>query len=160
MTARPEKKSSATTTKDRSRGRVLLVADEEQGLLADALHLRRIDVVGVSTATAALVSLQRSRPHVVIVNPQAGVATTSWRECWPRMVICAPDPAGSSPATLELRKSVLASGAFDYFELREFDLLVFRTEQPAALRQQIDRLRSDVDLDALTGLHRGVFARR
>jgi diguanylate cyclase (GGDEF)-like protein len=155
MTARAEKKSNATSTKDRSRGRVLLVADEEQGLLADALHLRRIDVVGVSTATAALVSLQRSRPHVVIANPQAqGLRDNELA----RMLAQNGDGvplilAGSSPATLELRKSALASGAFDYFELpREFDLLVFRTEQLVALRQKIDRLRSDADLDALTGL--------
>jgi diguanylate cyclase (GGDEF)-like protein len=154
MTAQTEKRSGSNT-KDRSRGRVLIVADEEQTLLIEALALRKIDVVGVSTATAALVSLQRSRPHIVVANPQAqGLRDNELA----RMLAQSGDGiplvlAGSAPATLESRKSALTSGAFDYFELpREFDLLVERIRQLVALRQKIDRLRADADLDALTGL--------
>jgi len=44
-------------------------------------------------------------------------------------------------------------GAFDYFELpAEHDLLVEKTLQLVLLRQKIDRLRADADLDSLTGL--------
>jgi diguanylate cyclase (GGDEF)-like protein len=47
----------------------------------------------------------------------------------------------------------MAEGAFDYFTLAtEFDLLIERTEQLVLLRQKIDRLRADADLDSLTGL--------
>jgi len=61
--------------------------------------------------------------------------------------------AGSAPATRETRMAALCDGAFDYFELPvEVDLLVKRIEQLIALRQKIERLRADADLDALTGL--------
>jgi two-component system, chemotaxis family, response regulator WspR len=61
--------------------------------------------------------------------------------------------AGSQPATLDVRYAALLEGAFDYFELPvELDLLIERTQQLVALRQKIDRLRADADLDSLTGL--------
>ena len=60
---------------------------------------------------------------------------------------------GKEPATTENRLSALVSGAFDYFELpRELELLIERTHQLVTLRQTIDRLRADADLDHLTGL--------
>src|SRR5205085_5627948 len=60
---------------------------------------------------------------------------------------------GSDPATIAMRHAALVEGAFDYFELPlEFDLLIERTQQLVLLRQQIDRLRADADLDSLTGL--------
>src|SRR4030095_16677941 len=68
MNAAAEKKSVAA---NRARGRVLLVTDDDLSSLVQTLAKSQIDVVGVSTGTAALVSLQRSRPHLVIANPNA-----------------------------------------------------------------------------------------
>jgi len=61
--------------------------------------------------------------------------------------------AGSEAANLERRRDALSKGAFDYFQLpSESDLLVARVEQLVAIRQKIDTLRADADLDHLTGL--------
>jgi diguanylate cyclase (GGDEF)-like protein len=61
--------------------------------------------------------------------------------------------AGAMPATHENRIGALREGAFDYFELpAELDLLVARSQQLIVLRQKIEKLREDADLDALTGL--------
>ena len=154
MSARAEKQNSAKTT-DRSRGRVLLIADDDQTRFVEAVTVRGINVVGVANGAAALVSLQRSRPHVVVANPAARglrirelMKTLSQSDDGIPLVL-----AGSHPATIEIRHAALLEGAFDYFELPlELDLLVERTQQLVALRQKIDRLRADADLDSLTGL--------
>jgi diguanylate cyclase (GGDEF)-like protein len=143
------------TPKDRSRGRVLLIADEDQSRLIQTLDRRGIEVVGVSNGAAALVSLQRSRPHLVIANSTTrGLRISELSRMLAQaedgipMVLVGPDE--SSVAT---RHAAMLDGAFDYYELpEEFDLLVERTQQLIALRQKIDRLRTDADLDALTGL--------
>ena len=60
---------------------------------------------------------------------------------------------GSEPSTVALRRAAMLEGAFDYFTLPgELDLLIERTQQLVLLRQKIDRLRADADLDSLTGL--------
>jgi diguanylate cyclase (GGDEF)-like protein len=60
---------------------------------------------------------------------------------------------GSEPSSVAIRRAAMIEGAFDYFALAtEFDLLIERTEQLVLLRQKIDRLRADADLDSLTGL--------
>ena len=154
MSARAEKQNSAKTT-DRSRGRVLLIADDDQTRFVEAVTARGINVVGVASGAAALVSLQRSRPHLVVANPAARglrirelLKTLSQSDDGIPLVL-----AGSHPATVEIRHAALLEGAFDYFELPlELDLLVERTQQLVALRQKIDRLRADADLDSLTGL--------
>lgn len=154
MSARAEKQNSAKTT-DRSRGRVLLIADDNQTSFVDALRERGINVVGVASGAAALVSLQRSRPHLVVANPAArGLRIRELARTLAQSADGIPLVlAGSQPATLEIRHAALLEGAFDYFELPlELDLLIERTQQLVALRQTIDRLRSDADLDALTGL--------
>lgn len=154
MSARAERRNTAKTT-DRSRGRVLLIADDDQTRFVEAVTARGINVVGVANGTAALVSLQRSRPHLVVANPSArGLRIRELArmlaqsdEGIPLVLI------GSQPATVELRHAALLEGAFDYFELPfEFELLIERTQQLVVLRQTIDRLRADADLDALTGL--------
>src|SRR4030095_5827870 len=68
MNAAAEKRRTAA---NRARGRVLLVTDDDLSSLIQILSEKQIDVVDVSTGTAALVSLQRSRPHLVIANPNA-----------------------------------------------------------------------------------------
>jgi diguanylate cyclase (GGDEF)-like protein len=152
MSAHAEKKDKSA---DRTRGRVLLITDDDLSSLIETLSGRQIQVVGVSTGTAALVSLQRSRPHLVIANPNArGLRVREFA----RMLINSNDGiplvlVGTDPATVQRRQEALQSGAFDYFQLpSEFELLVERTQQLVELRQKIDNLRADADLDHLTGL--------
>ena len=154
MSARTEKRNTGKAT-DRSRGRVLLIADDDQTRFVEAVTGRGINVVGVATGAAALVSLQRSRPHLVVANPAArGLRVRELAKSLAQSDDAVPLVlAGSHPATVEIRHAALLEGAFDYFELPlEFDLLIERTQQLVLLRQQIDRLRADADLDALTGL--------
>lgn len=154
MSARAEKRDTGRTT-DRSRGRVLLIADDDQTRFVETITARGINVVGVANGAAALVSLQRSRPHVVVANPAArGLRIRELAKMLSQSDDGVPLVlAGSQPATLDVRHAALVEGAFDYFELPlEFELLIERTQQLVALRQKIDQLRSDADLDALTGL--------
>jgi diguanylate cyclase (GGDEF)-like protein len=139
----------------RSRGRVLLILDDDQSMFIEPLASRNIDVVGVSRGAAALVSLQRTRPHIVIANLTARglkiselVKTLDQSEDGIPLLLI-----GREPATVDNRYAALVDGAFDYFEVpRELSLLVERTQQLVAFRQKIDRLRADADLDHLTGL--------
>lgn len=154
MTSHAKKKNEPDAN-DRSRGRVLLISDQSQASYVEALEARGIEVVGVSSGPAALVSLQKSRPHVVVANPSASglrvgelAKTLAQTKDGIPLVL-----AGVERATIENRRKALISGAFDYFELPlEFDLLLERTGQLVALRQKIDRLRAEADLDHLTGL--------
>jgi diguanylate cyclase (GGDEF)-like protein len=144
----PEKRS-------RARGRVLLVSDQEQPSLVAILESRGIDVVGVSNGTAAIISLQRSRPHLVIANPVAnGLSVSELAKMLEQFDNGVPLVlAGAPPADHANRLAALCEGAFDYFELpAETDLLVRRSEQLIAIRQKIEKLRADADLDALTNL--------
>jgi diguanylate cyclase (GGDEF)-like protein len=153
MTPRPEKEP-ITRPSDRSRGRVLLIADD-RAQFVETLNGRGIDVFGVSNGTAAIVSLTRTRPHLVIAD--TATRGLKVREL-AKMLAQQEDGiplllAGSEPSTVALRLDAMAEGAFDYFTLPdEVDLLVERTQQLVLLRQKIDRLRADADLDSLTGL--------
>src|SRR5215510_14891411 len=154
MTARAEKRSTVKTS-ERSRGRVLLIADEDQKQFVEAITSRGINVVGVSNGAAALVSLQRSRPHVVVANPASrGLRIRELAKSLAQSDDGIPLVLASSQrATLDVRHAAMVEGAFDYFELpRELELLIERTQQLVLLRQKIDRLRADADLDSLTGL--------
>ena len=154
MSARTEKRTSPKPT-DRTRGRVLLIADDDQARFVEAITARGMTVAGVSNGAAALVSLQRSRPHVVVANPSSRglkirelAKTLAQSDDGIPLVL-----AGSQTSTVDIRHAALREGAFDYFELPlEFDLLVEKTQQLVALRQKIDELRSYADLDSLTGL--------
>ncbi|HKR22634.1 MAG TPA: diguanylate cyclase [Pyrinomonadaceae bacterium] len=154
MTARAEQKHHAKAG-DRSRGRVLLITDADQSDFVEALGGRGIDVVGVSHGAAALVSLQRTRPHLVVADVEArglrmrelGKMLAQSDDGIPLVLV------GSEPATLDARRAALFNGAFDYFEYpAEIELLIARTHQLVLLRQKIDQLRADADLDSLTGL--------
>ena len=154
MTARAEKKHKPKAG-DRSRGRVLLITDEDQSQFSEAIADRGIDVVGVSNGAAALVSLQRSRPHLVVADIKArglrmrelGKMLAQSDDGIPLVLV------GSERANLAARRAALLNGAFDYFEYpAEIDLLIERTQQLVLLRQKVDQLRADADLDALTGL--------
>lgn len=153
MTPRPEKEP-ITRPSDRSRGRVLLIADDRTELV-ETLNSRGIDVFGVSNGTAAIISLTRTRPHLVIADTTTrGLRVRELA----KMLAQAEDGiplllAGAEPATVPVRRTAIDDGAFDYFTLPdEVELLVERTQQLVLLRQKIDRLRADADLDSLTGL--------
>ena len=148
-------KKRITERSARSKGRVLLITDNAQPELVEKLAGKGIDVVGVSTAAAAMISLQRSRPHLVVANPTAtGLRVNELSKMLDQTDDGVPlILAGSLSATIDKRMQAVSSGAFDYFELpAELELLVKRSEQLIQLRQKLDRLRADADLDSLTGL--------
>lgn len=154
MAAQAEKKTSPDKNA-RSKGRVLLVADESQPDLVQSFTDKGIEVVGVSTGTAAIVSLQRARPHLVVANPSAtGLSVNELARMLEQSDNGIPLVlAGSAPSNHATRLAALTDGAFDYFQIpQEIDLLLRRSEQLITIRQKIEKLRSDADLDALTGL--------
>ena len=67
MTPQAEKEP-ITKPSERARGRVLLIAGDKQPQFIEALSLRGIDVFGVSNGTAAMVSMTRTRPHLVVAH--------------------------------------------------------------------------------------------
>jgi len=154
MTPRAEKEP-ITRPSERARGRVLLIAEDKQVHFVEGISSRGIDVFGVSKGAAAMVSLTRTRPDVVIAH--ASTSGLRIREL-AKMLAQSDDGiplvlTGSEPSTVDLRRAAMVEGAFDYFALPdELDLLIERTQQLVLLRQKIDRLRSDADLDSLTGL--------
>ena len=153
MTPRPEKEP-ITRPSDRSRGRVLLIA-EDRAPFVETLTGRGIDVFGVSNGTAAIVSLTRTRPHLVIADTTTrGLKVRELAKMLAQQEDGIPLLlAGTEPATVAARLAAIVEGAFDYFTLpAEVDLLVERTQQLVLLRQKIDQLRADADLDSLTGL--------
>ena len=154
MTPKAEKEPT-TRPSDRTRGRVLLIAGDKQTEFVEALSSRGIDVFGVSNGAAAMVSMTRTRPHLVVAH--AATRGLRIREL-SRMLAQSEDGiplilTGSEPATIPLRRGAMIEGAFDYFTLPdEVELLIERTQQLVLLRQKIDLLRADADLDSLTGL--------
>lgn len=154
MSARSEKEP-ITRPSERARGRVLLIAEDKREPFVESVGLRGIDVFGVSNGTAAVVSLTRTRPHLVIAHsPTRGLRVKELA----KMLAQSDDGiplilTGEEPSTIALRAAAMAEGAFDYFSLpEELELLIERTQHLVLLRQKIDRLRADADLDSLTGL--------
>jgi diguanylate cyclase (GGDEF)-like protein len=154
MSSRAEKEP-ITRPSDRSRGRVLLIEKDNRSQFAESFSNRGIDVFSVANGTAAIVSLTRTRPHLVIAN--AATPGLRIREL-AKMLAQAEDGiplllVGAESSTVEMRHTAMVEGAFDYFSLpAENDLLIERTQQLVLLRQKIDLLRADADLDSLTGL--------
>lgn len=154
MTAQPEKEP-ITRPSERARGRVLFIAEQKQPQFEEALSAKGIDIFGVSNGAAAMVSLTRTRPHVVVAH--ASTRGLRIREL-AKLLAQSEDGipfvlTGAELSTVTLRRNSMLEGAFDYFELpSELELLIERTQQLVLLRQKIDRLRADADLDSLTGL--------
>jgi diguanylate cyclase (GGDEF)-like protein len=154
MKAKVQKEKPAKTV-GRERGRVLIVTDEPDFVDPEPLTSAGLEVVGVCRGAAAPVSLQRSRPHVVIANsaikgisPAELARVLAQTEDGIPLVL-----VGASASTLSRRQTALSAGAFDYFQLpAEIDLLVLRLGQVVALRQTMEQLRTEADLDHLTGL--------
>ena len=154
MTPRAEK-GPITKPSERARGRVLLISNDKPTQFVEAVSSRGIDVFSVRNGTAAMVSLTRTRPHLVIAH----TATRGLRVKELSKLLAQSEDGiplvltGSEPSTAALRSAAMVEGAFDYFSLpAELDLLIERTQQLVLLRQKIDRLRADADLDSLTGL--------
>jgi diguanylate cyclase (GGDEF)-like protein len=155
LKAKAQKEKSGETSR-REQGRVLLITDEAAVVSCQAsLELAGLEVVGVSAGAAALVSLRRYRPHIVIASSvikglsidDLARTLTQTKDPLPLLVV------GSEASTLKRRQAALAVGAFDYFQIpQEVELLVLRANQLARLRQSIDQLRAEADLDHLTGL--------
>lgn len=140
----------------RKQGRVLLVTDDPAMKVYSAeLESAGFAVVGVAGGAAALVSLRRTRPHIVISSTKLrGISAAELarmlaqaQEGLPLLMI------GDEAATIERREAALSAGAFDYFQLpAELSLLLGRIRQLVELAHEIERLRSEADRDYLTGL--------
>jgi diguanylate cyclase (GGDEF)-like protein len=151
-----QSKDKRAVEKDaRKRGRVLLIADEAVASEAQALKAMGLEVVDVASGAAAMISLQRARPHVAIASTSAkGVSAgelvrmlSQSQDRIPLVLI------GTEAATKERRLSALSLGAFDFFQVPgELALLLERTKQLVAQAQAMERLRAEADLDPLTGL--------
>ncbi len=139
----------------RDRGRVLVISDDPSQAYVEALESIGVEIVGVSSRAAALVSLKNSRPHVVVATPagkglsegELARTLTQTHDQLPLIL------TGVNPATIERRRAALKLGAFDYFQLpEELGLLTERVGQLVALQIKIEQLKADADLDPLTGL--------
>lgn len=146
-------KSSDRPSRDQRR--VLLITDESLVSFRAALEAAGLHVVGVRSAIAAPISLRRSRPQIVIANiPIKGMSTQELA----RMLGQSQDGVplilvGDEAATLERRQEAMSAGAFDYFQIpAEVELLILTATRLVTLRQTMDRLRGEADLDHLTGL--------
>ncbi len=148
--------TAAENAHARDQGRVLLVTDEATPPdYSAALKRAGFAVVGVAGGAAALIALRRTRPHIIVVDVHLkGISTNELA----RMLAQTQDGVpfvlvGAADADMTRRSAALQAGAFDYFQLpQELALLVGRISQVVALKQTMNRLRAEADLDFLTGL--------
>jgi diguanylate cyclase (GGDEF)-like protein len=141
----------------RDQGRVLLITDDAAthacGATLEGAGFAVFNVEG--GGAAALVALQRTRPHVVVADINLkGIGAGELARSLARVEDATPVVfIGAAPADTARRVRSIAEGAFDYFQVpAEAALLVARIGQLVRIRQTIDRLRAEADLDALTGL--------
>ena len=140
----------------RDQGRILLVTDDPSiAAYGAALEAAGFVVAGVAGGAAALVSLRRTRPHLVIADVNLkGIAA----EALARNLAQAQDSVplllvGLAQSNLLRRHAAMTAGAFDYFSLPEEEsLLISRAAQLVTLKQVMNRLRAEADRDYLTGL--------
>jgi len=152
--ARLQKKTTVERVSPDQR-RVLVITDEADISFVSSLESAGFKIVGISAGTAAPISLGRSRPHLVIAS--TSVRGVSIEEL-ARMLHQSHDDLpfiliGREAATARTRQKAMLAGAFDYFQIpAEFELMTLRAKQLVALRQKVNQLRSEADLDTLTGL--------
>jgi diguanylate cyclase (GGDEF)-like protein len=154
LKAKPQRDKSSDRP-SRNQRRVLLITDEPLVPFQAALEAAGLQVVGVSTAIAAPISLRRSRPQVVIANIRIkGMSTQELARILDQSQDGVPlILAGDEESTLERRQEAMSTGAFDYFQIpAEVELLILSATRLVRLRQTMDRLRGEADLDHLTGL--------
>jgi diguanylate cyclase (GGDEF)-like protein len=134
---------------------VLVIADDPDASLIASLESAGFKIVGVSTAAAAPVLLNRTRPHLVIANvtirglslPELTQILNQREDDLPFMLV------GTQAATMQWRKAAMTAGAADYYQIPEqFELLSLRAKQLIKLRQRLNQLRGEADFDTLTGL--------
>ncbi len=139
----------------RERGRVLVVSDDPETAVLEPIIAAGFELTGVCPGVAAAVSLRKSRPDLVIAETKIkGISTgelarmlAQTQNGVPLILI------GAAPSTFGRRWTALSEGAVDYFQIpAEVELLVLRTAQMIEIRRTMDRLRSEADLDHLTGL--------
>jgi diguanylate cyclase (GGDEF)-like protein len=140
----------------RDQKRVLLVADDpSRAAYGATLEGAGFTIVGTAGGVAALISLRRTRPHLAIIDANLkGIrAEELARSLSKTEESVAVILTGDDVATTARRGAAMAMGAFDYFQVpAELSLLIARAGQLVALRQVMDRLRSEADRDYLTGL--------
>ncbi len=140
----------------RDRGRVLLIADDAGTAACGALiEQAGFAVVGVEGGAAALVALQRTRPHVVVAGAALkGIGAAELARILSRSEELTPTVlVGREESDAGRRMQAISAGAFDYLRVPdEGPLLVARVGQLVRMRQTVDRLRAEADLDYLTGL--------
>jgi diguanylate cyclase (GGDEF)-like protein len=148
-------KKKSIESLSRQQRRVLLITDEPGGSFLSSVESAGLTVVGVCAAVAAPISLRRSRPQLVIASTTAkGLSTQELA----RMLNQSQDGVplilmGAEAATFGRRQEAMLAGAFDYFQIpTEIELLTLRANQLVAMRQTMDQLRGEADLDHLTGL--------
>jgi diguanylate cyclase (GGDEF)-like protein len=139
----------------RDHRRVLLIADDEDFQLVSMLEGAGFKVVGVCSMVESPVALHRTRPQLVIAGSESRGLTVAElarilqqsEDAVPLILI------GSEEATLQRRRAAMLVGAFDYYQMpTEFELLLHSANQLTKLRQTMEKLRGDADLDHLTGL--------
>lgn len=149
------RKAQTAGVESRERGRILIITDETDLTWQAGLESAGHEIVDVAAGAAALVSLRRSRPHLVIASNNSRLISNvelvrmlnQIDEGVPLILY------GSEELTNARRNAALASGAFDYFHIPdELESLTLRVNQLVSLRQTMERLRSEADLDHLTGL--------
>lgn len=152
----PVTAQSAPNKYTRESGRVLLVTDDPQmKVLSDDLENTGFAVVGVTGGAAALISLYRARPDVIIADLRLkGLSTNELA----RALSLLKEQVflifvGEAESSFSVRNVAMEMGAFDYFSLPvETELLKQRITQLVALKRELDRLRAEADRDYLTGL--------
>jgi len=149
------RKTQAAGAGSRERGRILIISDETELAWCSGLNAAGHEIVDVAAGAAALVALRRSRPHLVLASSNVrGISNLELVRMLNQIDEGVPLVMfGSEALTSERRKAALASGAFDYFQIPgELESLTLRVNQIVTLRQTMERLRSEADLDHLTGL--------
>jgi|ERR1043166_3389200 diguanylate cyclase (GGDEF)-like protein len=152
--AKLQKKTSVERVSPDQR-RVLLITEEANTSLVSLLESSGFKIVGISAGTAAPISLSRSRPHLVIAS--TSVRGLSIQEL-AQMLHQGHDDLpfiliGSENATAGFRRKAMLAGAFDYFQIpAELELMILRARQLVSLRQKVNQLRGEANLDTLTGL--------
>ncbi len=146
----------ADRSRTRDQGRILLVTDDSGiGAYGASLEDAGFAVVGVAGGAAALVSLRRTRPHLVIADVNLkGIAAEELArmlsqsdESVPLLLV------GLIQSSVSRRSAAMTAGAFDYFTLpEELSLLLARVSQLVAFKQLMNRLQAEADRDYLTGL--------
>ena len=130
---------------------MLLVSDDSVARYQPALIEAGLEVVEVTRGAAALIAVQRSRPHLVIASATVeGIRPEELARALGKVPLIL---IGTVQSTSELRLNALVAGAFDYFELpAELEMLVLRARQLVAITLAMDRLSAESGLDSLTGL--------